>query len=202
MQKKGLGVVAWASLSCCYSSKAWPHISLRTLLLVASHQVPPPFCSVVSGSEGRSWWRCLGLEWLLLFPTCRGYSSCLFRRLWQFWVWGSPRLHSFVWPCGCDNVDISVKELVPVVVAVALRGERWKRKHICFHSDNNLVSILKSRTTHFPAVHALIMLSIILLCYLQFQYVMYAYPWGDNVVADALSRDNILWSLLYFHRPC
>ena len=44
------------------------------------------------------------------------------------------------WP---EDVDISVKELVPVVIAAALWGRHWTSEHVCFHSDNMaVVSIL------------------------------------------------------------
>ena len=39
-------------------------------------------------------------------------------------VLDSTAFFQLVWPCGCDNVEISVKELVSVVVAAALWGEK------------------------------------------------------------------------------
>ena len=49
------------------------------------------------------------------------------------------------------ETDISVKQLVPVVVAAALWGGLWRGKHICFHSDNMaVVSILSTKTAKYP----------------------------------------------------
>ena len=55
------------------------------------------------------------------------------------------------WLDECERVDISVKELLPVVVAAALWGNTWQGKHIHFHSDNMaVVAILHSRTAKTP----------------------------------------------------
>lgn len=37
------------------------------------------------------------------------------------------------WPSAWSSIDISVKELVPIVVVAALWGESWTAKRICFH---------------------------------------------------------------------
>ena len=79
-----------------------------------------------------------------------------------------------------------------MVVAAELWGEKWKWKHICFHSDNMaVVSILKSRTTTS-------VLSMHLLRCLSFYCALYSFSMScvhilgvENVVADALSRDNL-----------
>ena len=42
-------------------------------------------------------------------------------------------------PVSWDSIDISVKELVPVVVTAALWEEKWRQRHVCTHSDNMAV---------------------------------------------------------------
>ena len=55
------------------------------------------------------------------------------------------------WPSGWEGVDISVKELVPVIVAAALWGGLWQGHHIHFHSDNMAVlSIMNTKTSKAP----------------------------------------------------
>lgn len=39
------------------------------------------------------------------------------------------------WPGGWEEVDISVKELVPVVTTAALWGKLWARQHVRFHCE-------------------------------------------------------------------
>ena len=107
-------------------------------------------------------------------------------------VLDSTAFFQLVWPYGWDSVDISVKELVPVVVATELWGEKWKRKHICFHSDNMaVVFILKSRTTtSILSMHLLHCLSFYCAFY-SFSMSCVHIPGVENIVADALSRDNL-----------
>ena len=98
------------------------------------------------------------------------------------------------------------KELGPVVVAAALwgeggggGGEKWKRKHICFHSDNMAVSVyLQIKDYYFSAVHGLITSSILLATALSIVSVCHVHMHilgADNGVADALSRDNMGFDL-------
>ena len=56
------------------------------------------------------------------------------------------------WPEKWEEVDILIKELMPVVVAAAIWvGVFWQGRHICFHLDNMaVVSILKSKTAKSP----------------------------------------------------
>ena len=57
-------------------------------------------------------------------------------------------MFQLAWPASWVSIDISVKELVPVVVAAALWGEKWLQRHVCTHSDNMaVVSVIKSVTT-------------------------------------------------------
>ena len=54
-------------------------------------------------------------------------------------------------PAEWEDIDISVKELVPVVAAAALWGNRWASQHIRFHSNNTaVVAVLNTRTAKSP----------------------------------------------------
>ena len=129
-------------------------------------------------------------------------SSCL------FWCFGN------VWmlcSCGVDGIfpnwvanwmDISVKELVPVVVAAALRGGLWQGYHIRFYSDNMaVVSILNTKTSKAPQV---MHLPRCFSFYCAFYCAFYCFrvscmhvPGAINAAADALSHNNLpLFSLV------
>ena len=55
------------------------------------------------------------------------------------------------WPrWGGEEMDISVKELVPVVVAAAQWGGLWRGKHICFHSDGCGVNFVYKKQLNLP----------------------------------------------------
>jgi uncharacterized membrane protein len=48
-----------------------------------------------------------------------------------------------------EDIEISAKELVPVVIAAAVWGKQWSGKHIRFHSDNMAVVAVLSNRYHF-----------------------------------------------------
>jgi len=57
-------------------------------------------------------------------------------------------MFQLAWPTSRGSIDISVKELVPVVVTAALWGERWQQRQVCFDSNNMaVVWVIKSRST-------------------------------------------------------
>ena len=55
------------------------------------------------------------------------------------------------WPTEWEGIEISAKELVPMVMAAAIWGKQWSGSHVCFHCDNMaVVAILGSRTAKTP----------------------------------------------------
>ena len=96
------------------------------------------------------------------------------------------------WPTCWLSVDISAKELLPVVLAAACWGHIWSGHHIQFNVDNiavvKVVNRLNADSPH---------LCQLLHC-LQFYSALYKFtfsakhiPGVNNTAADALSRGNI-----------
>ena len=58
----------------------------------------------------------------------------------------------FQWLQQWHGVDISAKEIVPIVMAAALWGGSWSGKHVCFYSDNMAVvaTTLNTKTVKCP----------------------------------------------------
>ena len=108
------------------------------------------------------------------------------------------------WPGGWEEMDISVKELVPVVMAAALWGGSWQGQHICFHSDNMaVVAILNSKTAKSPLLMHLLRCFSFYCAYYRFHTSCVHVPGAMNTAADALSRDNLtLFSFLVPQAPC
>ena len=131
-----------------------------------------------------TWWRCFLKDWngSSFFPLAEVAHHVCSDASGNFGcgaVLDSTAFFQLVWPCGWDNVDISVKGLVPVVVA-AVAGKKWKRKHI-----------LKSRTTtSLLSMHSLRCLSFYCAFY-SFSMSCVHIPGVENVVADVLSQDNL-----------
>ena len=103
------------------------------------------------------------------------------------------------WPESWADVNIAVKELVPIVVAAAIWGRQWYLHHVRFHSDNMaVVAILRTRSTRDAAALHLLRCLYFYTAYFQFEYTVEHVPGVLNTAADAISRDNItLFSSLF-----
>ena len=101
------------------------------------------------------------------------------------------------------GVDISTKELVPVVVAAAIWGRHWSGQHVCFHTDNMaVVAIITSRTAKPPLLMHLLRCFSFYSGYFHFHFSAKHVPGVLNTAADAISRNNLpLFSSLVPQAP-
>ena len=98
----------------------------------------------------------------------------------------------FQWPSLWASVHITVKELLPVVVACALWGEGWKGKAVQCRCDNAaVVAILKSGTSRHPLVMHLMRCLFFFVAYHQLCLYPVHLPGRLSEAADSLSRDNL-----------
>ena len=96
------------------------------------------------------------------------------------------------WGGGGGGVHITFKELVPVVMSVALWGHMWKGSTVLCRCDNAaVVSIINtSRSTHELAMHLMRTLFFYTAVY-QLMMVAEHVAGRDNEAADAISRDRV-----------
>ena len=142
------------------------------------------------------WWKCLLHQWSgrSFFPPPSNAYHVFSDASGS---WGCGAFAEMVgwfqapWPSEWHEVDISVKELVPVTIAAALWGLQWSNKHICFNSDNMAVEeVLQRRTAKSPPLmHLLRCVSPYSAVY-GFHFTARHVPGVLNDVADALSRDK------------
>ena len=68
------------------------------------------------------------------------------------------------WDCKLEHSHISVKELTPIIIAVALWGKKWQGKLLLVQSDNTAaVAMVNSQTSHeTEAMHLIQCLTFIL----------------------------------------
>ena len=104
------------------------------------------------------------------------------------------------WGVNLSHSHITVKELTPLVIAVAVWGNKWKGHTILLHSDNvATVNILNSETSlNNEALHLMRFLAFIQAQW-QASVVAEHIPGVHNTVADALSRNKLL--TFYFLFP-
>ncbi len=90
------------------------------------------------------------------------------------------------------RMGIAAKELVPIVVAAALWGAQWAGRHICFHSDNDaVVSIIQRRSAKHLLITHLLRCLFFCASVHQFHFSALHIPGTENVLADAISRNNL-----------
>jgi len=108
------------------------------------------------------------------------------------------------WPESWQAINITAKELVPVILAAALWGHQWKRSCVCFRSDNMaVVDILKTRASRDPVLMHLLRCLVFYAAYHRFQFTAQHVPGVLNTAADAISRNNIpLFLSLVPQMPC
>ena len=160
-------------------------------------RAPHHFVRLTAGARADlAWWWCFLKEW--------SGSSFFPRSEADFHVWSDASgsfgcgavvdctaMFQLAWPVSWDIIDISVKELVPVVVAAALWGEKWRQRHVCIHSDNMaVVSVIKSGTTSSQQSMHLLRCLFFYCAFYRFSVSCVHVPGALNTVADALSRDN------------
>ena len=96
------------------------------------------------------------------------------------------------WDSSLASVDISIKELIPIIIASMLWGHKWKGKTVRALCDNMaIVHVLRSKhSKDSELMHLLRCLSMIECAY-GFTLVSKHLPGKLNLLADALSRDKL-----------
>lgn len=96
------------------------------------------------------------------------------------------------WPESWAGVHITVKELLPIVVGVAVWGSRWAGKTVqCLCDNAAVVSIINSGTAKCELVMHLMRCLFFFLAHHNVILVGEHIPGVDNGAADALSRDRL-----------
>ena len=98
-----------------------------------------------------------------------------------------------VWPEDWKEVHITVKELMPIVIAATLWGDRWRGKTIQCRTDNAaVVAIVNSgRSKNSSLAMHLIRTLFFVMARFDIAIVAVHLPGRENEAADALSRDRL-----------
>ena len=146
-----------------------------------------------------AWWHCLLLHWngysfflpasphSTYIQTHRGHSAV--EPIAQSFPHGfSYHGHASSWSAVC----IAAKELVPIVMQVAIWGSLWMGSHVRFHCDNEaVVKVLQKRNAHNPTLIQLLRCLFFYAARFQFHFSASHIPGVDNVIADAISHNNM-----------
>jgi len=94
------------------------------------------------------------------------------------------------WPQSWGDVHIAAKEMVPVVIALALWGKRWQGCTVLCQSDNNgSGGCVENRVSQGQAADAPAALSAFFTAHAQLCIVATHIPGRLNMGADAISRN-------------
>ena len=103
------------------------------------------------------------------------------------------------WPASWAAIEISAKEMIPVVAAAAIWGSSWAGRRVVFHVDN--MAVVKVVQCQAPKDPLLTHLSRCLCFYAamyHFNFTAEHIVGSENTAADALSRNNLpLFSELF-----
>lgn len=113
--------------------------------------------------------------------------------LWEF------RWLQLQWPQSCredfvqlTEASITLKELLPVVIACAVWGREWQNSSVLVHCDNvGAVSLINSGYSRVPAIMHLLRCLFFIRAFFKLTLWAVHIPGRENALADAISRNNL-----------
>ncbi len=88
--------------------------------------------------------------------------------------------------------SITLKELLPVVLACAVWGEQWRERVVHVHCDNlGVVALVNSGYSKVPPIMHLLRCLFFIRAHFQIEVLTVHVPGVENSLADAISRNNL-----------
>ena len=142
------------------------------------------------------WWQTLLRQWngiSLLPPTAPTHHlTSDASGSWGCGAYWERRWIQLSWQGLWSDRHITVKELLPIVLACALWGAHWRGQRILCHCDNEaVVFTINCGTSRSPSVMRLIRCLFFYCAYYQFTMAAVHLQGSCNRAADAISRNNI-----------
>ena len=111
---------------------------------------------------------------------------------WGCGAWHGSAWFQIQWDIRSQDLDIACKEMIPIVMACATWGSRWRGHQVICHCDNQVVvACLRSRSSRHSGIMHLIRTLVFLEahfgCHLRPEYISTSH----NHLADDLSRDKL-----------
>ena len=102
-----------------------------------------------------------------------------------------PHWFNLQWSANMQTFPIAVKELFPVVIAVAIYGNQWSGKLVLFRVDNMaVVEVLKAAYSREPHLTHLIRMLAFFAAHFNFWFSASHVAGSENMLADSLSHNN------------
>ena len=96
------------------------------------------------------------------------------------------------WSTAWLSVNITIKEMVPIILALAVWGQQWASQHVQIHSDNMaVVEIVRAKSSRDRKVMHLLRCMHFFMARHDIRLTAVHVPGVSNSRADALSRNNV-----------
>ena len=145
------------------------------------------------------WWACFAPHWngtCLLAPLLQATPDVVVHSdASGSWGFGAVAISTWFhgrWPRHWASVNITAKELLPIVLAAGIWGKEWAGKAIEFRCNNEaIVGAVSLWCSREPLVMHLLRGLALLAMHFSFHLKAVHIPGISNVAADALSRNNL-----------
>ena len=111
---------------------------------------------------------------------------------WGCGAWCGTAWFQLQWNAKSQCLQIAVKELIPVLIASFLWGDKWRGHNVLLYCDNEaVVLILNKRYSKDPYMAHMLRTLFFVEAQFQFQLKATHIPGSHNVLADCLSRNQV-----------
>ena len=170
------------------------------LLKSAHHRSASSFLRL--NVEARSdiwWWHCFISQWnglSMMQSTRRNNPEVILTSdasgSWGCGAYENTAWFQYQWSEATKAYNITAKELLPIIFAAAIWGAQWENKSVLCRCDNEaVVQILNSGTSRDPIIMGLMRCLYFIAAKFSLLLSATHLAGADNILADALSRDNL-----------
>ena len=111
---------------------------------------------------------------------------------WGCGGWTETSWFQLKWDGHSIQLHITIKELIPIMIAVMIWGSKWQGCTVLVHCDNEaVVAILSSRYCKEPRLMHMLRVLFFAEAHYQFRLLAQHVPGACNILADHLSRNQL-----------
>lgn len=142
------------------------------------------------------WWKVFAARWngasLIIHDTTKYVLTTDASGHWGCGAWHDTKWFQLAWNEGSEDLHISAKELIPIIVAAVIWGHTWKGEKVIARCDNMaVVAVLNSRCSKDTHLSQMLRCLFFIEAHHQFELEATHIPGRHNDLADDLSRNNL-----------
>ena len=144
-----------------------------------------------------TWWRIFAANWngsALVVRADGGKAQVVTDAsgTWGCGGWSGTEWFQLAWDDKSMQLHIAIKELVPILIAVMIWGQKWRGYTVAVFCDNEaVVAILGSQYCKEPTLMHMLRVLFFAEAHYQFRLVAQHIPGTRNTLADHLSRNQL-----------